>query len=121
MKTVFDHIEHIKGKPHHIRKRVAFTAAAGVTALIALVWLVGSVTSGAFAIQGSTFADSTQQQPVVTTTATGADTGTGDTSGLAGAAAALPSVSTNAPASIEIVDVASATPPAQTQQTIIPF
>src|SRR5487761_2651737 len=114
MKNIFEHIEHLKGKPHHIRKRVAFGAAAGVTALIALVWLGGSVSSGAFAIQGSNFAESTGQQPAVTT-----DTSAGGTSGLAGAGAALPDASANVPAHIEIVDVATATPAKPAEQTII--
>ncbi len=112
MKTIFQHIEHVRGKPHHIRKRVAFATAAGVTAVIAFVWLAGSLTTGAFAIQGSTFADSTGQGATVTAA--------GNTSGLAGAAAALPSADANAPAHIEIVDVASATP-AKPEQTTIPF
>ncbi|HQT82556.1 MAG TPA: hypothetical protein PLW99_00145 [Candidatus Paceibacterota bacterium] len=115
MKTFFEHVEHIKGKPHHVRKRVAFAAATGVTAVIALVWLVGSVTSGMFAIQGSNFAESTGQQPVATTTEAGA----GGTSGLAGAAAALPAAS--APAHIEIVDATSSVPAKPVQQNVIPF
>ena len=114
MKNIFEHIEHLKGKPHHIRKRVAFATATGVTAVIALVWLVGSVSSGVFAIQGSTFAESTGEQPIVTTGTAGGN------SGLAGAAAALPDAGANAPAHIEIIDAATATP-AKPPQTVIPF
>ncbi|KKW44092.1 hypothetical protein A3J11_00245 [Candidatus Kaiserbacteria bacterium RIFCSPLOWO2_02_FULL_55_12] len=112
MKTVFEHIEHVKGKPHHIRKKVAFTAAVVVTAFIALVWLVGSLSLGAFALEGSSFADATEQGKIdVTNTA---DT----TSALAGAAAALQKE--DAPARIEIVDTA---PPKQkkAEPTVIPF
>ncbi|HVB19790.1 MAG TPA: hypothetical protein VNF51_00680 [Candidatus Paceibacterota bacterium] len=116
MKSVFKHVEHLKRKPHHIRKRVAFATAAGIAGFVALVWFAGSLGSGTFAIQGSTFAESTGQQPVITTNA--AD----GTSGLAGAAAALSGGNGNVSAAhIEIVDVASATPAKPAEQTIIPF
>ena len=116
MKTLTQHIEHVKGKPHHIRKRVAFTIAASTTALIALVWLVGSISLGVFAIKGSTFADSTGEGGTITTSSTQTNT-----SGLAGAAAATAS-NGSVPAHIEIVDTTPV--PAnqkKAEQTIIPF
>ncbi len=114
MKNIFDHIERVKGKPHHIRKRIAFTAAATGTAVVALVWLVGSFSLGAFAIKENSFADSTGQESVV---ATEGDNGSPN---LAGAAAALPSA--NAPARIEIIDAVSSTSgQKKTERTIIPF
>ncbi len=114
MKTIFEHIEYAKKKPHHIRKRIAFTAAAGASALIALVWFVGSLSLGSFAIQGSTFAESTTGQPS-TAPATG-----GETQNIAGAAAALPNA--NTPAHIEIIDTAASTSAKNTaEQTTIPF
>jgi hypothetical protein len=117
MKTVLDHIEHVKGKPRHIRHRVAVGAATLASALIALVWLGVNLITGSFAIQGSTFAMSTgQDDTVVTTSATAND-------GLAGAAAALPQSQTaSAPARIEIVDTTPApAPKKQSDQTILPF
>ncbi|MFZ3043892.1 MAG: hypothetical protein WA058_02160 [Minisyncoccia bacterium] len=116
MKTIFDHIEHVKGKPHHIRKRVAFAAAACGTALIGLVWLTTSLSTGAFAIRDTSFADSTGQGVVVTTSS---DT---SASQLAGAgAASIFGTDASVPAHIEIVDVASSTPKKQAEQTTIPF
>src|SRR3989344_835397 len=98
MKTIAKHVEHIQAQPHHVRKRVAFGAAVGGTALVAFVWFVGSMATGAFSIQGSNFAMGTEQNVVVATTSTiGA-------AGVAGAAAALEGA--NAPARIEIVDTA---------------
>jgi len=112
MKTVFEHVEHVKGKPHHIRKRVAFAAAASGAALIAIVWLVGNVYMGVFALQETSFADATAQQPVITTSSPASE------SSLAGAAAAFQGA--NTPARIEIVD--TSTPPApKAEQTTIPF
>ena len=114
MKTIFDHIEYIKGKPHHIRKRVAFTIATIGTASVALIWAAGNISMGAFAIQGSTFADSTGQGTPVT-----AVTGNANQS-IAGAAAALQDE--NVPAHIEIIDTSSSTRSGkQAEQTIIPF
>ena len=114
MKNIFDHIERVKGKPHHIRKRIAFTAAAAGTTIVALVWLVGSLSLGTFAIKENSFSDSTGQESVI---AAGSDNGSPN---LAGAAAALPNV--NAPAHIEIIDAASSTSgQKKTERTIIPF
>lgn len=122
MKTIFDHIEQVKGKPHYVRKRVAFTAAACGSALIALVWLVGNVSRGTFAIQGTSFADSRGTASVV---ATDSDSDSNSDSNrvsdsLAGVASAVPAK--DAPAHIEIVDATSSpSVKKQTEQTIIPF
>ncbi len=115
MKTVFAHIEHIKGKPHHVRRQIAFTAAAGGAGLIGLVWLVGSLSFGSFAIQGSSFADSAGQSPVITTD------GVSGNQNLAGASAA--SQDKDAPAHIEIVDTTATAKSSgkQTERTTIPF
>ena len=113
MKTIFEHIEHIKTKPHHIRKQMAFSIAGGVTALVALVWLVGSLSLGVFALSGSSFADSAGEGSAIVTSGPG-------TSNVAGAAAAVPEV--NAPARIEIVDSpASTVNQKKAEPTIIPF
>ena len=53
MKNVIEHIEYLKGKPHHVRRKVAVTTAAIGSALVALVWLGVSTATGVFAIQGS--------------------------------------------------------------------
>lgn len=114
MKTVFEHIEYVQGKPHHIRKHIAFGSAAGIAALIGFVWLAHSVGTGAFAIKGSTFAQSTEQESLVIS---GGENGNQN---LAGVAAALQDES--APAHIEIVDVTPSTQKVkQVEQTTLPF
>lgn len=116
MKTIFEHIEHIKGKPHHIRKRVAFGAATIGTAVIALAWLAGSLGTGAFALKPSSFADNTEGEmtPIVSESS--------DSKGLVGVAAVIQSAPTQAPARIEIVDSAkSELSTKKAEQTIIPF
>lgn len=117
MKNIFDHIEYVKGKPHHVRHRVAVGTATLGSAVIAFVWLAVSFVTGSFAIEGSSFAMSTGQNDTVTTVDS-----TNQIDGLAGAAAALPNISASAPARIEIVDTTPApAPKKQSDQTILPF
>ncbi len=114
MKTIFDHIEYIKGKPHHIRKKIVFATAGCLTAVVALIWFAGTLSSGTFAIQGSNFAESTGAESSVVT-------GGASNTGIAGAGAALES-DKNAPAHIEIIDSSPATSTKKkAEPTVIPF
>jgi len=118
MKTLFEHIEYAKGKPHHIRKRIAFTAAAAGTAIVAFVWFFGTLSSGVFALQGNSFAGNSEENGSPSTT--GSDS---NSAGIAGAAAALPA-DTSGPARIEIIDSPSSSTVhsgKQTDEKIIPF
>src|SRR4051812_34696772 len=99
MKSLFEHIDTVKEKPHHVRRKVAFSAALGGTAVIALAWFIFTLSAGTFALQGSTFADSTQPAVVAS--------GNSANKNLAGAASALPAASQ--PAHITIVDSKVAT------------
>ncbi|TSC71193.1 MAG: hypothetical protein G01um101449_48 [Parcubacteria group bacterium Gr01-1014_49] len=113
MKIILDHIERAKGKPHHIRKQIAFSAAGGIAAFIALVWLAGSLASGTFAIQGSSFVESTRQEESVIVSRT-------ENPNLAGVAATIQDAS--APAHIEIIDTTPVAPKAKrVEQTTLPF
>ncbi len=117
MKTIFDHNERVKGKPHHIRKRVAFASAAIATILIAVVWFVGSVSSGAFSIQGSSFSSIAGQGGGVNSS-----NGAQGNQNLAGVGAASTiSQSPDIPAHIEIIDAPSTAARKQTEQTTLPF
>lgn len=118
MKTLFDHLAYVKGKPHHVRKRIAFGMASGGTVLIALVWFASAFSTGEFTLHGSSFAQSTAQGAVVVVGAGN------ENQNLAGAAAALPGGQSvaGAPAHIEIVDATSSAPAAkQAEATVIPF
>ena len=116
MKNIFEHIENAKGKPHHVRKKIVFGVAGAGTTIVALVWFVGTLSSGAFALQGGTFAESAGQFPAITV-----DGNSGaNPQNLAGAAAALQDA--NSPAHIEIVDTSPATSSGKkVEQTILPF
>jgi len=114
MKTLFEHIEHIQGKPHHVRKQIAFAAAGLGSALIALVWFAGSIATGAFALNGGSVALNADQG---SSTTEASDIG----GQVAGAAAAVSSP--DAPAHIEIIDTSAPSVPAKkpSDQTILPF
>ena len=111
MKIIRDHIEQVKGRPHHVRKQVTFVYAGALTALIAVVWLGTSLTTGAFALRNTSFADTGGEAPVTVS-------GSGAPQGLAGAAAAPQARDSSA--RIEIVDTASTTSQ-RPEPTTIPF
>lgn len=116
MKNVFEHIEHVRAKPHHVRRKVAFSAAAGIAGFIGLIWLSASLGTGAFAIAGSSFSDQTKQSAVVTVGANDPN------NSLAGAAAALPYTQAAVPAHIEIIDTSTSTTVGKrAEQTTLPF
>ncbi len=109
MQVIFDSIENVKAKPHHVRRQVAFTIAAGVAGIIGLVWLAGSLAMGSFAIQPGSFADAGLSQdgsPVVSSS---------QVAGVAAAGARDESTDT-----IVVVDAPKA-PLKTAEQTVIPF
>jgi hypothetical protein len=115
MKPLSHHLHTVRQQPPHVRKQVTFTLAAGATALIALVWLVASLSTGAWRIEGASFATQSAQQPA----ATGA--GAGSAALLGGAAAAL--TASSSASRLEVVGNAHETPPAPpaAEPTVVPF
>ena len=120
MRTLFEHIEIIKQKPHDTRRQIAFAAAFGCTTLVALVWLVGTVSTGTFAIHGSSFADRAGQGPSLSAQQDSSN------ANLLGAASAA-KIEASAPARIDIVNTATSSTFSgksggpQAEQTVIPF
>lgn len=115
MKKIAEHIAHVKSKPHHIRKQVAFGAAAALTALIAFIWLTSSLMTGAFALKATSFAESTGNARAVVVSG-------GDTSEQVAGVGAAVSNKAEKPASVEIVDTTpSSRSNSQVEQTVIPF
>lgn len=110
MKTISQHIAHIQGKPHHIRRHIAFSLATGATAFIAFVWLATSLSTGVFALKETSFAQSVQTPSPSLNTA----------SGLAGVGAAKGKES-DVPAHIEIVDTKDTSVKEKAEPTVIPF
>lgn len=114
MNTIIEYIEYLRGRPHHIRKRIALGVASGVSALIAFAWLASSLAVGTFAIQGSDFAMSTGQGMAVATTSESGN------QNLAGVDAASALKSADAPIHIEVVDTTPA-PVKKPEETTLPF
>lgn len=113
MKSIFEHIDNVKEKPHHIRKQVAFAVAGSTTAAIAFVWFAGNLALGVFNIQGSSIADVREENSVIATDDQ-------EAANVAGVAAALSR--RDASAKIQIVDVsASSSVQKSAEQTVIPF
>ncbi|HUY62752.1 MAG TPA: hypothetical protein VMV50_03120 [Candidatus Paceibacterota bacterium] len=112
MAKISEHLARVHAKPHHVRKRLAFGIAAGGACAIALIWLSTSLSSGAFALHGSSFAASVGAENVATTSPMSGN------ENLAGAAGALPSTGA---AGIRIVDVHAASSSSAAEQTVIPF
>lgn len=111
MKTLAHHIKTVKAQPHHIRKQVAFATAFVAVAAVGVIWAGVSLATGAFAIQGSSFAESTGANGAVATAPTT------DAALLASPAAANDA---SQPAQIEVVDAPPAVTPAAAPTTI-PF
>lgn len=110
MQVIFDSIENVKAKPHHVRRQVTFVIAGGIAALIGLVWLVGSLATGAFALKPSSFADVGALQ--------GSTDSTFSSDQVAGAGAATGGA---VPSDAIIVVDAPKTPQKAAEQTVIPF
>ncbi len=113
------HIQKLQEKPLHIRERIAFGTSAGITAIVAIGWLVGMNASGSFSLATKSIAESVRPTDAVSSTL--AEGGTNIKSLLGAASAALGDP--NTPASINVVDThtSSTLPGEQTAATVIPF
>jgi hypothetical protein len=118
MRTVAEHLDRIREKPHHVRHRYALGTAGAITAVIGAAWLGISLSTGAFALHGTSFADATRGDIETSTP------GEARAAAVAGAAAApLPPAGEGAPARVEAVPTTEAKPEkaGKAEPTIIPF
>ncbi|MDB5265760.1 MAG: hypothetical protein JWM39_473 [Parcubacteria group bacterium] len=97
------HIENLRAKPHHVRERIAFGTAAGITVLVGLVWVGTLAATGALSLKSDN------------TVVTDGTNGSGDAqsaiaqtqtnfSQLMGAVGAATGVSTTSAPALRIVD-----------------
>jgi hypothetical protein len=112
MKTLTEHIHHVRKQPHHVKKRVVFTVSGALTGAIAFLWLLGNLWQGSFALPNTSFADAQPTPGLVVSGSAGAD------SLLAGAAA---SISTGPTSGIQIIDTKQPTIIKDAEPTVIPF
>lgn len=109
-----DFIETLRAKPEHVRRRIALAAAAGVTATVALLWIVALMTSGALALNAP---------PRTSEIAASFSERASGTASALSAAASLFS-GTQPSEGIEVVEVESSSTldaPVPEERTIIPF
>lgn len=120
---MFDFIERLRAKPEHVRRRIAFGTAAGLTGVVTIGWMAALVAGNAFILtpnqDAPTLADSLK--PL----SENANETQSNIFGLLGAAGAA--TDTKAPASLTIIetDTSSTLDVAQTptsdNRTVIPF
>jgi hypothetical protein len=114
------HVNALKEKPEHVRRRVAVGAAGALTGLIAVIWLTAHVTGGSFALD--------QREPEAADTTPGiAGDGREGFSALLGAVGSSFGATSSQPG-LTIVDGNTSTtlaPPSptqnQTDETVISF
>ncbi len=113
------HIQKLQDKPLHIRERIAFGTSAGITAVVAIGWLVGMSASGSFSLATKSIAESVRPSEEVSNTLSNGSSNFKSLLGAAGAALGNP----NAPAAIQVVDTreSSTLPESTGTPTVIPF
>ncbi len=109
---MFTYLETLKVKPGHIRERIAFGTAAGVTAVVAVGWVAVVASSGTFALSpidpavqqevGSAFADTRSNFDSLLGAVGAAQSGQDSASGI-------------------VVETQSSTTADAAQPTVIPF
>ena len=112
MQSVVNHIEQLKGKPYHHRKRITYLYAGIGAGAIGLVWLIASLATGAFLIHDS----------LLTRDSSGEGTAVIEANQrIAGAAAAL-TTDAGAPAELKIIDTKpTSARTKQPEHTVMPF
>lgn len=109
---VQNYVEHLKGKPEHVRRRYALAISGGITFVIAFAWITAIGTSGVLALSPQ----SGQRQI--------AENEPGPMSSLVGAAAAFRTGISSGSLNVVETEVSSSLdrPEDKTQEaTVIPF
>ena len=118
-----DTIIRLKEKPEHIRRRIAVATSAGVTALVAIVWVTTMASSGAFALgSGPASGDAAKTPDSFALSGTNVQSNfsqlMGAVSAVTGATSSQPSLTIVDGGSSSSFDDATATNPSA---TVIPF
>ena len=92
------HIETLRAKPEHVRERITFFTSAGVTGLVALVWVTTLATTGTFSLAPASDTLATETEAVRASQNT--------FSQLVGAVGAVVGA-TSSPAELRIIDAGS--------------
>ena len=119
MASITHHVNKLKEKPSHVRERVAFGISGGVTALVAIGWVVAMSSSGAFSLATDSVAESIRPPEEVKKGIADSGSGFKNLMGAAGAAFGT----TEAPPDISVVDTraSSTLDKSAANATVIPF
>ncbi|MDR3548852.1 MAG: hypothetical protein P4M11_11405 [Candidatus Pacebacteria bacterium] len=127
--SVIDFVERLRAKPEHVRHRIALGSTLGITGVIAAGWLLTVIFSGGLAIPPSTAGTGSLASAPGTAQVVAASQQTQSSiTNLLGAVGFANA--TTAPASLTVVDTATATPstddtgdgsPTGGDQSVIPF
>lgn len=114
-------IKKLQAKPVHIRERIAFGTALGISGLLLIAWAVSSFTTGILGPKQSASAFFNESQKAAITTATNPKPK--PQGFFSAAASALGGQKPQAPAHLEIVTIGSTStvPTTSTERTTIPF
>jgi hypothetical protein len=128
--AITHHIQKLRAKPEHIRERIALGTSAGLTGIVALVWIVTLATTGTFSLKsqnatgGDLFAmgDQSQTQNVAAQTQNGFSQLVGAAGAALGATSTAPDlhiVNDRTTSSLEAKQEAAAAN--NSNATVIPF
>lgn len=114
-------IQKIRSKPPHIRERIAYTTAAGISGLLAIVWIITSVQTGILGPKESptAFFGAGQHSEIAAVISPKSKSG-----GLLDeASAVITNRQQTSPAYLKIITISntSTVPATTTRQTVIPF
>ena len=98
-----DYIHTLKQKPEQVRRRIAVGTSAGITALVAVVWVTAMTGSGAFALGTGPNAGAKAQAPSTDAFALDGTNVKSNVSQLVGAVDAATGATTSQP-SLTIID-----------------
>lgn len=97
--AISHHIQNLRAKPEHVRERIAFMSSAGITGVVAAVWVVTLATTGTFSLSPKNAGVLAQVN-----TQTTVDQTKNNFTQLVGAAGVALGATSTQPASLRIVD-----------------
>jgi hypothetical protein len=122
---MFEHLERLRNKPHHVRRNIALGSAGALTALLAVGWLTATIAGGSLALQPVPL-DPTGATAAIASSVSDTSSSFSQLLGAVGAATGI-SGSSTAP-QLQIVDGAQSSTLAAkvststaSSQTVIPF
>jgi hypothetical protein len=119
--ALIHHIEKLRAKPHHVRERIAVGTAAGITGVVALIWVVTLAATGTFSLssQGGTLASGDSSAAAQTQSGFSQLVGSADAAfGATTTAPALRIVDDGTKSSLDTKQAAASN---NSNQTVIPF